>query len=83
MKPKSMKNRSRDSTQNEAQKQSPKNQKILEKWLQSTPKKWRQFGGNAYWVAFGGPNRFCNEKVGPQRSQSAPKNEKLATISEK
>ena len=31
MKPKSMKNRSRNSTKNEAQKQSPKNRKILEK----------------------------------------------------
>ena len=31
MKPKSMKNRSRNSTKNEAQKQSPKNQKILKK----------------------------------------------------
>ena len=42
------------------------------------PKKWRYFGGFAYWSAFSGPNRFCDEKVSPQRSQSAPKNEKYA-----
>ena len=35
MKPKSMKNRSRDSTKNEAQKQSSKNRKILKKYLQN------------------------------------------------
>ena len=46
------------------------------------PNKLRDFGGNAYWAAFGGPNRFCDEKVGPQRSQSAPKNETWANMFE-
>ena len=47
------------------------------------PKKWPDFGGNAYGGAFGGPNRFCDEKVGPQRSQSAPKNKKWTKITRK
>jgi hypothetical protein len=41
------------------------------------------FWGKSHWGAFGGPNRFCDEKVGPQRSQSAPKNDKWTKISEK
>ena len=60
-----------------------KPRKITKDDSKTNPKKWRDFGGNAYWGAFGGPNRFCDEKVGPQRSQSAPKNEKLAKITEK
>ena len=34
--------------------------------------------GFAYWGAFGGPNRFCDEKVGPQRSQTAPQDRKAS-----
>ena len=41
------------------------------------------FWGKSHWGAFGDPNRFCDEKVGPQRSQSAPKNDKWTKISEK
>ena len=40
------------------------------------PTKWRDFGGNASWGTFGGPNRFRDEKINHQRSQSAPENEK-------
>ena len=47
------------------------------------PKKWGDFRGNASWGAVGGPNRFCDEKVGPRRSQSAPKNETWAKMTEK
>ena len=43
----------------------------------------RGFWEKSHWGAFGGPNRFCDERVGPQRSQSAPKNEKLAKMTEK
>ena len=59
-----------------------KNEKITKNDFNMGPKKLIYFGGNAYWAAFGGPNRFCNEKVGPQRSQSAPKNEKWAKMTE-
>ena len=45
-------------------------QKMNPKRLQRIKRYW----GNAYWGAFG-PNRFCDEEVGPQRSQSTPKNE--------
>ena len=62
---------------NRAQK---KNHKI---WPQNGSKKVRVFWGKSHWGAFGGPNRFCDEKVGPQRSQSAPKNDKWTKISEK
>jgi hypothetical protein len=41
------------------------------------------FWGKSHWGAFGGPKRFCDEKVGPQRSQSAPQNDKWTQISEK
>ena len=61
----------------------PKIEKYSKNDSKMAPKKWGHFGGNAYWGAFGGPNRFCDEKVGPQRSQSAPKNEKWAKITEK
>ena len=54
-------------------KKQKKSQKLTQKWLHKNDK---EFWGNAYWGAFGGPNRFRDEKVGPQRSQSAPKNEK-------
>ena len=60
-----------------------KTEKIRKNDAKMAPKKWHLFGGNPYWGAFGGPNRFCDEKVGPQRSQSAPKNEKLAKMTEK
>ena len=42
------------------------------------PKKWRHFGGNPSWRTFGGPNRFCDQKVGPQCCQSAPKTRKMS-----
>ena len=47
------------------------------------PEKWHYFGENSSWGAFGGPNRFCDEQVGPPRPQSAPKNEKWANMTEK
>ena len=79
MKPKSMKNRSRNSNKNYACKQGSKNRKNPKKWSEHGSKqKWRNFGGNAYWGAFGGPNRFRGEKVGPQRCQSAPKARKMS-----
>ena len=61
----------------------PKIKKYYKNDSQMGPKEWLYFGGNAYWGAFGGPNRFCDEKIGPQRSQSAPKNEQWAKITEK
>ena len=61
----------------------PKIEKYSKNDSKMGPKKRLYFGGNAYWGAFGGPNRFCDEKVGPQRSQSAPKNDKWTKISEK
>ena len=60
-----------------------KTEKFLKNHSKMAPKKCRNFGGNAHWDAFGGPNRFCDEKVGPQRSQSAPKNETWAKMPEK
>ena len=54
--------------------------KMTPKWVPKSDTILVFFG---YWGAFGGPNRFCDEKVGPQRSQSAPKNEKWANITEK
>ena len=78
MKPKSMENRSRNSNKNYAWKQGSENRKKTQKWLRNGSKKWGDFGGNAYWGAFGGPNRFCDEKVGPQRCQSAPKARKIS-----
>jgi len=60
-----------------------KTEKITKNDSKMAPKKCHLFGGNAYWGAFGGPNRFCDEKIGPQRSQSAPKNDKWTKISEK
>ena len=55
-----------------------KKPKITKNDSKMAPKKWPDFGGNAYWGAFGGPNRFCDEKVGPQRCQSAPKARKIS-----
>ena len=55
-----------------------KTEKITKNDLKMAPKKWRNFGGNPYWGAFGGPNRFCDEKVGPQRCQSPPKARKMS-----
>ena len=46
--------------------------------LKMDPKEWIYFGGNASWGAFGGTNRFCDEKVGSQRSQSALKDRKMS-----
>ena len=45
-------------------------------------KRWLFIWGNASWRTCGGPNRSGDEKVGPQRSQSAPKNEKWTKITE-
>ena len=44
---------------------------------QMAPKKWQYFGGGAARIASGGPNRFCDQKVGPQRTQSAPNDRKI------
>ena len=63
---------------NRAQK-TEKSQKLTPKWLHKNKFILRK----SHWGAFGGPNRFCDEKVGPQRSQSAPKNEQLAKMTEK
>ena len=48
---------------------------MTSKWV---PKSDRILGGFASWGAFGGPNRFCDEKIGPQRSQSAPKDRNMS-----
>ena len=40
--------------------------------------KGQNFGGNASWGAFGGPNRFCDEKVGSQRSQRVLKDGEMS-----
>ena len=56
----------------------PKIKKYSKSDSKMGPKEWIYFGGNAYWGAFGGPNRFCDEKVGPQRCQSAPKARKIS-----
>ena len=40
--------------------------------------KWHHFGGFASWGAFDCPNRFCDEKVGSQRSQSALKDRQMS-----
>ena len=53
-------------------------QKITKKYCKMAPKNCGDFRGNAYWGAFGGPNRFCDQKVGPQRCQSAPKARKIS-----
>ena len=66
---------------NRAQKKRKKKKQKNESNLR--PEKWLYIRGFASGGAFGGPNRFCDEKVGPQRSQSAPKNEKWAKITEK
>ena len=58
-------------------KKTKKTQKYIPTWLQKTDS---YFGGNSSWGAFGGPNRFCDEKVGSQRSQSALKNEQCAKV---
>ena len=54
-------------------------EQILKNDPKMAPTNWRIFWGNVYWGAFGGPTRFCDEKIGPQRSQSAPKNETWTT----
>ena len=78
MKPTSMKNRSRNLIKNDAQKQSPKNETIL----QTSPQNWTQrvtlFWGFCLLWRSGGSNRFCDQKVAPQRSQSAPKDRKMS-----
>ena len=56
----------------------PKIKKYSKNDSKMAPKKWGDFGGNAYWDAFGGPSRFCDEKVGPQRCQRAPKARKMS-----
>ena len=78
MKPTSVKNRSRKSTKTKLKNRAPKIKKYSKNDLQVGPKEWLYFGGNAYWGAFGGPNRFCDEKVGPQPCQSAPKARKIS-----
>ena len=52
-------------------KKTNKSQKLTQEWL----KKLSLFWGKSHRGAFGGPNRFCDGKIGPQRYQSAPKNE--------
>ena len=61
----------------------PKIEKYSKNDPEMVPKEWLFIRGFASGGAFGGSNRFCDEKVGPQRSQSAPKNEKWAKITEK
>ena len=51
----------------------PKIKKYSKHDSKMEPKERIYFGGNANLGAFGGPNRFCDEKVGSQRCQSAPK----------
>ena len=46
--------------------------------LKIEPKEWLYIKGFASCGAFGGSNRFCDQEMGPQRSQSAPKTEKWA-----
>ena len=41
------------------------------------PKKWLYFRGGASSCTFGCPNRFCDEKVGPQHCQSASNDRKM------
>ena len=45
--------------------------------LEMVPKELVFIRGFASGGAFGGSNRFCDQKVGPQRSQSAPKARKM------
>ena len=61
----------------------PKIEKYSKNDFEMVPQEWFFIRGFASGGAFGGSNRFCNEKVGPLRSQSAPKNEKWAKITEK
>ena len=44
-----------------------KHENIPKNDSQMGAQKWYYFKGFAYWGAFGGPNRLCDEKVGPQR----------------
>ena len=66
-----MKNQSRNSTKNDTQKQSPKNQKILKKKLPNGSRKWQ----------FCGPNRLCDRKWAPNDPKVLPmiKNEPKIT----
>ena len=54
-----------------------KTKKILKNDSQMGAQKWHNFGGNSFWRTFGGPNRFCDQKINPQRSQSASNDRKM------
>ena len=56
----------------------PKIKKYSKNDFKIKPKEWLYFGGFASCGAFGGSNRFCDQKVGPQRSQSALKDRKMS-----
>ena len=80
MKPKSMKNRLRNATKNEAQKQIPKNRKILEKWLQNGPQEMTFYPGFYLWWRLWWLKPFLWSKSGPpalpkcaQGSKNIPK----------
>ena len=53
-----------------------KTQQITKHDSKMAPKKPLDFEGNAYWGAFGGPNSFCDEKVGPSAAKMLPRLEK-------
>ena len=63
---------------NKAQK-TEKSQKLTPKWLQKIEGLWGKIPLGRLWWS----KAFCDEKVSPQRSQSAPKNDKWTNISEK
>ena len=76
MKPKSMENRSRNSTKNDASKQSPNNQKILQKWLQNCTQIMSIFWGKCLLWRFGGSKPFLWSKSGPPALQKCPQGSK-------
>ena len=78
MNPKSMKNRFQNSTKTKLKNRHSKIKKYSKNNSKMDPKKWPDFGGNPSWRTCGGPHRFCDRKVGPQRCQSAPKARKVS-----
>ena len=59
------------------QNRAPKIKKNSKNDFKIGPKEWLYFGGDSSWSTFGGSSRFCDQKVGPQRCQSAPKARKI------